>query len=366
MLTMIAQPSPEPAPAAAPEVLLRPTGLPPAAELSGLPASFTGTLVCDDCPGIRYELSLFGDDSFFLRTTRLAPRGGSAVPPVDTLGSWVRSSDRRAIILEGRGGVREMFGVQDNRTLRKLDANGQPVASVGLRDLRRATRFSPLDLRAAMTGVYRVEGTEAQFIECSTGQRWTVAETGGGPASTLRAAAEREGARAGNAVFASIEGRVAQRRVPAAEAAAQGTSPGLVLDVDKVEGTAIGKSCAPRFGSVPLENTSWRLTRLGTTPIAPGAPADPTVRQLGLIFRDESRSFGGNGGCNRVAGAYETDGEALLLKSVGTMRACATVTDRETTFRTALVNARSYRILGRTLELFSADRQALARFEAVD
>ena len=39
--------------------------------LGELPASFTGELPCADCPGIRYDLNLFPDKSFYLRMTYL-------------------------------------------------------------------------------------------------------------------------------------------------------------------------------------------------------------------------------------------------------------------------------------------------------
>jgi putative lipoprotein len=203
-----------------------------------------------------------------------------------------------------------------------------------------------------MIGVYRFEAGLAEFTECSTGQRWSVTTTDA--AGELRAAAARAGGRAANAVFATVEGRVTAR----APATGQ-----LSLDVARVVNTTAGRSCAARFASVPLEKTSWRLTRLGgaAVPAQPGLAAAP-----GLVFRDDSGSFGGNGGCNRVTGGYQTNGEDLRLQGIGTLKACPTVTDRETLFRSALNDTRSYRILGRTLELFNGDRQAVARFEAVD
>ena len=114
---------------------------------------------------------------------------------------------------------------------------------------------------------------------------------------------------------------------------------------------------------MPLEKTSWRLTRLaGSAVVAQPGPAGTP----GLTFREDSSSFGGHGGCNRVTGAYRTNGEDLRLQGIGTLKACATISDRETQFRTALIDTRSFRILGRTLELFNSDRRPIARFEAVD
>jgi copper homeostasis protein (lipoprotein) len=39
--------------------------------LGPLPAGFTGVLPCADCPGVRYQLDLYPDQAFVLRTTYL-------------------------------------------------------------------------------------------------------------------------------------------------------------------------------------------------------------------------------------------------------------------------------------------------------
>jgi putative lipoprotein len=358
MLAMVASPvppPPEPRPSSAPAADMEPLAeiLPRPIELAGLPASFSGTLACPDCRGIRYELNLFPDDSFFLRTTRLGVKPEAAE---DHLGSWVRSSDRRSVVLESSRGTREVFASQDARTLRKLGPDGRPVGAVGLRDLRRASRFSPVDVRASMSGIVRAEGDVLEFTECSTGQRWPV--TPNDVATQLRTAALKAGTRAGNAVYATIDGRVSVT----ASRLGQGS-----VDVARVVETANGKSCAPRFASVPLDGTSWRLTTLAGSAI-PESTAIPTAGTVvpSLVFNADSSSFGGNGGCNRLTGAYRTNGEALRLQGIGTLKACAEGTEREALFRGALNDTRSYRILGRTLELVGPERQTLATFEATD
>jgi len=53
----------------------------------------------------------------------------------------------------------------------------------------------------------------------------------------------------------------------------------------------------------------------------------------------------------------------MTLSAAGTMMACPGSDATETTFKTVLAGTRSYRILGRTLELYGDKRQLLARFE---
>jgi heat shock protein HslJ len=297
---------------------------------------------------VRYQLDLFADDSYFLRTTTVA---GGAAGTADTIGSWVLSSDRRAIILEGTAGQRETFAIQDARTLRRVAIGDQAVVS-GARDLRRASRFTPVDIRMTMRGVYRSTDNGGTFTECRTGQRWAVSPGAG--AEQLTTASQASRAAQDPAVLATVDGHVRPAGSPG--------SP-LMLEVGRVVETSSEGACEPRFAAAPLENTFWRLTRLGEQAVP---QAQKTAVEPGLTFRDSPRAFGGNGGCNHLAGGYQVGQEMLLLQPVGTLRACQDGSGAETEqlFRTALTDTRTYRILGRTLELLDAERQTLARFEA--
>jgi uncharacterized lipoprotein YbaY/heat shock protein HslJ len=344
MLTMVSAPSAAPAvgrmrdEARATEA----ARLPPPVELRNLPASFTGTIATPAGAVARYQLNLFPDDSYFLRTT---PAGAGATVPSDSVGSYVLSSDRRAIILEGQDDAREVFAIRDASTLRRIVVGGEAIAA-GARDLRRMARFTPVDVRASMRGVYESGENGAFFTECRTGQRWRLAA--GGAAAGLAAT--------GPSALVSIDGHV--RPGSAAGTASvevmRVTAPAAALS------SARGAACEPRFAAAPLENTFWRLTRLGELAVASSlGPAEP-----GLTFRDSPRAFGGSGGCNHLAGGYQVGEEALRLQPVGTLRACQEGNGVEARFRTALTDTRGYRILGRTLELLDAERLTLARFEA--
>jgi putative lipoprotein len=130
---------------------------------------------------------------------------------------------------------------------------------------------------------------------------------------------------------------------------------------ERVVGTSTTDACATRFAAAPLENTSWLLTHLGPTAIA---SASGQRNQPNLMFRADPPTFSGSGGCNRVAGHYDRRGDALTLSGAGTLMACVGGNDTEAAFATALHATRAFRILGRTLELYSDRRQLLATFEA--
>src|SRR5262249_46140882 len=87
-----------------------PAAAPAPVALTGLPATFSGMMACADCgSGARYQLTLFPDDSFVSKTMRTS-RGSV---PVDDLGSWVLSSDRRVLVLKGAGAQPEFFSIKD-------------------------------------------------------------------------------------------------------------------------------------------------------------------------------------------------------------------------------------------------------------
>jgi uncharacterized lipoprotein YbaY/heat shock protein HslJ/uncharacterized lipoprotein NlpE involved in copper resistance len=348
MVQAPAPPAPRSSTAAAPAA--PPASAPPIA-LTNLPATFTGTLPCADCPGIRYQLNLFPDDSFFLRTTYGDRPGGVK----DILGSWTLSSDRRVVVLKGSNDAPELFSIRDAQTLRKLDADGREIKSMASYDLHRGPRLQPLDIRTTVRGSFRSAGDGAEFVECSTGQRWPVATEGA--LRDLEVTYRQTRKQPGDAVMVTLEGRVA----PATEAS---RATGMLV-VERVVRAAASESCEPRFAGAPLENTYWRLTRLGSTAV-PALGGRGARSEAALVFSVEPRTVSGATGCNRLSGGYTLDGSAISFGAAGTMAACPGTTQLETTFRNALRDARSYRILGRVLDLFNDKGESLARLEARD
>jgi len=335
---------PGPAASAAPAKPAEPVPNP----FTNLPATFTGTLPCADCPGIRYHLNLFGDDAFFLRMT-YADRPG---PPVDEMGSWVLSSDRRVLVLKSSREAPELFGVKDTRTLRKLDAAGQEIASTAPYELRRAAAYEPLDVHRVMRGVYVEEPTGGQFTECSTGHRWPVIPQDAH--RDLEARYQQARRSAGEPLLVELDGRVAVRP--------RGEGPGseAVLAVLRVVNVFPKDVCGLRFSSSPLEGTRWRLTRLGERELVPtpGQRSEPFV-----MFEPSPARMAGSSGCNQYAGRYEVAGDAITITSAGTMMACAPG-DVDTAFAAVLREARRFRIVAQSLELFDESGRRLARFEA--
>jgi copper homeostasis protein (lipoprotein) len=319
-----------------------------------LPASFSGTLPCADCPGIRDQINLLPDHAFAERLTYLE----RSVTPVDRVGTWLLSSDRRVIALLASGAERPVFfSVRDSLTLRALDGDGRELPTSLPRDLRRQRTFQPLDQHVTVLGLYALENQQGRLAECATGEQWAITSTGA--ADELRAKADSETTRGGRSTPALVrlEGRVTL-------GGPQAAAPPM-LGVERVVEIKPGGACAPRFAAAPLGGTEWRLVRLSGADVP--AAAD-SRRQAGLRFLADTQTFAGSSGCNHVTGRYEiTGGENLrLTPAAGTLMACTDAPNAalESAFRAALGKVRTFRAVGRWLDLFDEAGAPLARFEA--
>lgn len=112
----------------------------------------------------------------------------------------------------------------------------------------------------------------------------------------------------------------------------------------------------------PLENTYWKLNRLGETPVT----AVDNQREAHLVLHAEEARVAGSGGCNRLMGSYDLEGEALSFGRLATtMMACPAGMQTERAFLDALEEVAAWEVDGKTLTLSDADGEPLARFEAV-
>jgi copper homeostasis protein (lipoprotein) len=109
-----------------------------------------------------------------------------------------------------------------------------------------------------------------------------------------------------------------------------------------------------------LENTSWRLTGLGNSSV--GAPSPQ--REAYFLLDPANHRVSGSGGCNRLAGSYELNGEQLKFGPMaGTRMACPEGMDTEQAFLQSLERVSKWKITGQSLELFDSDGKVLAKFK---
>jgi heat shock protein HslJ len=115
------------------------------------------------------------------------------------------------------------------------------------------------------------------------------------------------------------------------------------------------------MAATPLEGTRWKLTWMPGTPIEAVTP-----QQAAYIELDAARHrMSGSGGCNRLTGGYELEGEHLKFASTArTMMACARGMKTENALVDALDTVREWKVAGAMLTLLDADGRAVARFVA--
>ncbi|HTS58021.1 MAG TPA: META domain-containing protein [Terriglobales bacterium] len=121
---------------------------------------------------------------------------------------------------------------------------------------------------------------------------------------------------------------------------------------------ATGESSA---ATESLENTYWKLTNLGNTPV----PAASEQKEPHFVLDSQTRRVSGSGGCNRLTGSYELNEDHLKFSQMAsTMMACLEGMDTEKAFLQALEQVNTWKIGGRQLELFDAAGNLVARFAA--
>lgn len=319
-----------------------------------LPATFSGVLPCAHCPGIRYTLNLRPDNVFFLRRTYLGIGEGDD-PSFYDFGSWLLSAHGKTLILRGGREASLMFAVKSAHVLRKLDLEGREIRSHLNYDLIRAESFEPLEVVGHMRAMYMYMADAGMLTECITGKRFPVAQEQDNAA--LEAAYLKARSAPGEPLLVNLEGRIALR--PRME----GTGEHEVVVVERFINVRPGETCGPRFSAAELENTYWKLVRLGDQPVQVAAQE----REPHLILQAESRRIAGSGGCNRLIGGYELEGEQLTFGQLATTRmACPDVMELEDAFLRALELAAQWNILDDHLELYDRTGRLLARFEARD
>ncbi len=332
-------------------LLKRVGGTSPAAtaRVKALAGSFVGTLPCADCEGIEVRLDLFEDGAFYRRMAYLG-KGDDAV--VYAIGSWSLAADRSTIGLFGEDRDSEQWTTVDGSTLRKLDREGREIESALNYDLVRSEGLEPLEPHLAMRGMYMYMADAATFRECLTGRSFPVAMEDA--SIDLERAYLDAPHPPGGEVMASVVGRIAQR--PPME----GDGTVAMLVVDELEGIWPGETCGARMTVSELQDTYWKLTRVGDDPVI----VEPQQREPHLVLRSDGQVTGFSG-CNQLTGPYTVDGSTISFGPLAmTRRACLQGMETEAAFAEALDQAVRFRLSAHHLELLDAEGAVVARLEA--
>jgi putative lipoprotein len=122
-----------------------------------------------------------------------------------------------------------------------------------------------------------------------------------------------------------------------------------------------GGAARPANGTGQLTGTYWKLTHLGESPV----PAFEPRREPHLVLAKDQRRVSGAGGCNRITGSYQLEGDQLSFgKMAATMMACPDGMDVEQVFLKALAEVAQFKFEGGELVLLDAQGAPLAKFVA--
>ena len=112
---------------------------------------------------------------------------------------------------------------------------------------------------------------------------------------------------------------------------------------------------------VPLEDIPWNLVSQDGLVLEPGSRARPPE----ILLSGKDKRLGGSGGCNRLMGSYELDGDKLKFGQLASTRmACAAGTAEEAAFTNLLQGVVRWQVEGSQLVLFDGEGRAVLRFEA--
>jgi len=113
----------------------------------------------------------------------------------------------------------------------------------------------------------------------------------------------------------------------------------------------------------PLTDTQWRLVELHGGPVKKVGEQPPPS----LLLQSDGQRLTGSGGCNRMTGSYQLNGQSITFgKVASTMMACVDGMEQETAFFKALDQTRAWKVQGDALELLDASATTIARFVAAD
>jgi len=325
----------------------------PALTVTGLelPASFTGTLPCADCEGIRHHLDLWPDQVYHLSREWL----GRDDSKVDAIGRWYADPALNAIVLTGAEGDGESaWEVRGPDRLRLLDQEGNPIESDLPYDLESVGGLEEAELTLPLAGLFTYYADAALFQDCISGRRYPVSDEA--DYLTIERAYTAANQEPGQPMLATIDATLAVRE-------AMEGPPRPTVVVDRFLALWPGEDCARVLASPPLTDTYWRFASLAGEAIAPEPESRPPY--LVLLAGEEPR-FAATVGCNMKIGGYEQSGETLAFPMpASTMMACPEPLDGlERRLDKVLGATKGFRRAGYSLVLLDESGGELARLEA--
>jgi heat shock protein HslJ len=212
---------------------------------------------------------------------------------------------------------------------------------------------SPEPANARLRGLYTYMADAGWFTECSSHERFPVAQAGDNAA--LEAAYTATRPESGKPMLATVEGRIEIQQWMEGP-------PRPTLLVERFVGIEPSQGCEFASAETTLEETHWKLVQLGSSRLE----AVESKRAPHLILRPADGRASGFAGCNRFTGTYVVKEDELTFDDLaGTMMACVDGMEQERAFHEALQKVRRWSIEGELLRLFDVTGAVVAQFEAM-
>jgi len=295
--------------------------------LGRLPASWRGDLPAAGGT-TRWQVDLASDGSFQLRRTAL---NRPAPNSVDDIGRWrLEPESNRLVLRGGREAPLFLQPVDGGAALLQLGRNGEPIPFLQPDHLQRLASAQPIDPRLSLQGMFRYLADAASIRLCATGAQLPVAMEGDFRALERAYLKALPAGAAGQAMLVNLHGLITSR--PSMEI---GRPPQRTLVVERFVAVQPDQGCPPPATNaaqtsaphaiatpLPLRGTLWTLQALqdgdgASLSQVPGRPME-------LLLANDQMRLSGSGGCNRLIGGYQLDGEQLRFSQLGsTQMACA-------------------------------------------
>jgi copper homeostasis protein (lipoprotein) len=312
-----------------------------------LPALYAGLLPCADCEGIRYELDLRRDQVFFSRMTYL---GKPAPNTLDQIGRWNLGEDHVLTLTRGEG-TPVLWSMRDVSSLHKLDGHSQAIASQHDFILARQAQYRALEPSLEMRGMYQRHAEGAVFEECQTGLKLALTPQSN-QAALDKAYANARGTSDEPALI-TLQGHIVQSQTDAGAASE-------MLIVESFKEISPNERCGASGVIHELEGTRWALTRLNEE----ATRIESNQREPFIVLEPTEHRISGFGGCNRIVGRYEQNGQTIHFTELAMTRMACPSMKTEDSVQRALTSAATWSIDGAQLKLLDADGNIVARFEA--
>ena len=118
---------------------------------------------------------------------------------------------------------------------------------------------------------------------------------------------------------------------------------------------------AAQVRAVPLPNTHWRLTQLGSELI----DSPPGERDVHFVLHEQNSHVSGHSGCNQMFGRFSQSGDTIKFDQMGGTRMfCEARMELERKVLAMFAAVTRWRIAGATLELLDASGAVIGTFTA--